>query len=94
MRIPNVVLRRIDQNKTWPEVARRFRRLEMFLRVALVLAVASACGFAILATLIPGRRLAFGLLLLLSLLATGLLAAFRKIGRDARREFGAKLEVP
>jgi hypothetical protein len=93
MRIPNVVLRRIDQNKTWPEVARRFRRLETFLRVGLVLAVASACGFAILATLIPGRRLVFGLLLLLSLLATGLLAAFRKIGRDGRREFGAKLEI-
>ncbi len=94
MRIPDVALRRIDQKKTWPEVAARFHRLEVFLRVALVLAVVASCAFGISAALVPRRRVLFAVFLLLSVLATGLLAVLRKVGRDARREFGAKLEEP
>jgi predicted exporter len=83
----------MDGEKKWPDVARRFQRLMLLLRIALALTGASACAFAVLGILLPQRRVIFILLLLVSLAVLCVLFQFRKAGEDARNEFGDKLET-
>lgn len=91
MKLPNPLLRHINQNKSWEQVAHRYRRIIRLFPVAFLVVGTLACAFAILVFVVPQYHAIFVVSFLLSLGLLAILLEFRKTARQFDQEFGEKL---